>query len=277
MRCVRKAHRKKGRTVNRAERLTAILDLVAGAGQIDIAEIVDSLGVSAATARRDLDTLAEQQLLTRTHGGAVGQAVSYDLPLRYRRNARTREKELIARVASALVRPGDTVGLCGGTTATAVAGALATRPDLATGDGEITLTIVTNAINIAAELAVRAQFKVVVTGGVVQARSYELVGPLADAVLAQVSPTIMFLSVNGLDPVFGASMTDEKEAYVAAAMSRRSLRTVVVTDSDKIGVRAFAQVGGGLFFDTIITDAGISDAARAEFETAGIAVVIGTD
>ena len=68
--------------MNRAERLNAVLDLLADRGRVEVDDLVEKLEVSPATARRDLDTLAEQQLLTRTRGGAVAQAVAYDLPLR---------------------------------------------------------------------------------------------------------------------------------------------------------------------------------------------------
>ena len=107
--------------MNRADRLNAVLDLLAETGQVDVDDIVSQLAVSPATARRDLDTLAEQQLLTRTRGGAVGQSVAYDLPLRYQHEQNAAEKERIAQAASALSPRGAVVGLCGGTTSTAIA------------------------------------------------------------------------------------------------------------------------------------------------------------
>ena len=70
--------------MNRAERLSAVLDLLAENGQVEVDQIVDRLDVSPATARRDLDALASQQLLTRTRGGAVAHSVAYDLPIRYK-------------------------------------------------------------------------------------------------------------------------------------------------------------------------------------------------
>lgn len=260
--------------MNRADRLTAILDLLAGRGQIDVAEIVAKLGISAATARRDLDLLAEQQLLTRTHGGATGQSVSYDLPLRYRRAVNTAAKDAIAAAASALVRPGDVVGLCGGTTSTAIAVAISSRADLTDIEGEPSLTVITNALNIASQLAVRPHFKVVVTGGVVQPRSYELVGPFTDAVLDQVSPTIVFLGVNGIDHEVGATVADENEAAISAAMARRSRRTVIVADSAKIGRRSFATAVSVGAVSTLITDEGISAEDAAGFAAAGIEIII---
>lgn len=260
--------------MNRAERLNAVLDLLAETGQIDVEDIVAKLDVSAATARRDLDALASQQLLTRTRGGAVGQSVAYDLPIRYKREQHAPEKLRIAHAASALVPRGSVVGLCGGTTSTAVASVLGSRPDLMEPSPHPNLTVVTNAINIAAQLVMRPQIKTVVTGGVVHARSYELVGPYSDVVLEKITMDIAFIGVNGIDPVVGATVHDEGEASVNSLMARRATRAVVVADSSKIGRTAFATLGGPALLTTLITDDGISAEQRAAFTERGVEVIV---
>ena len=185
--------------MNRAERLSAVLDLLAESGQVEVDQIVERLDVSPATARRDLDALAEQQLLTRTRGGAVAHSVAYDLPIRYKNQQNPEAKAAIARAASALVPRGAVIGLCGGTTATAIADALMSRADIMEPSPEPSLTVVTNAINIAMQLAMRPQIKTVVTGGVVHARSYELVGSYVDTVLGSITLDLAFIGVNGVD------------------------------------------------------------------------------
>ncbi|WP_426625050.1 DeoR/GlpR family DNA-binding transcription regulator [Leifsonia sp. McL0607] len=260
--------------MNRAERLNAVLDLLAETGQIEVEDIVAKLNVSAATARRDLDALAAQQLLTRTRGGAVGQSVAYDLPIRYKREQHAPEKLRIAQAASALVPRGSVVGLCGGTTSTAVANVLGSRPDLMEPSPHPNLTVVTNAINIAAQLVMRPQIKTVVTGGVVHARSYELVGPYSDVVLEKITMDIAFIGVNGIDPVVGATVHDEGEASVNSLMARRATRAVVVADSSKIGRKAFATLGGPTILTTLITDDGITAEQRAAFLEQGIEVIV---
>jgi Transcriptional regulators of sugar metabolism len=260
--------------MNRAERLNAVLDLLAESGQVEVEDIVAKLDVSAATARRDLDALATQQLLTRTRGGAVGQSVAYDLPIRYKREQHTPEKLRIAQAASALVPRGAVVGLCGGTTSTAVATVLGSRPDLMEPSPHPNLTVVTNAINIAAQLVMRPQIKTVVTGGVVHARSYELVGPYSDVVLEKITMDIAFIGVNGIDPLVGATVHDEGEASVNSLMARRATRAVVVADSSKIGRKAFATLGGPKLLTTLITDDGITAEQRAAFVEAGFEVIV---
>ncbi|HEY5225129.1 MAG TPA: DeoR/GlpR family DNA-binding transcription regulator [Microbacteriaceae bacterium] len=261
--------------MNRDERLNAVLDLLADTGQLDVDDIIDKLGVSAATARRDLDSLANRKLLTRTRGGATAQSVAYDLPLRYKREQYEPQKLRIAEAASALVRRGDVVGLSGGTTSTAIATILGARADLTTASAQPGLTVVTNAINIAAQLLMRPQIKTVVTGGVVHGHSYELVGPYSETVLEQIALDIAFVGVNGIDPLLGGSVHDEREASVNSLMGKRAGRAVIVADSSKIGRTVFATLTGGLdVFGTLITDSGITTDQRAALTEHGFEVIV---
>ena len=130
----------------RSARWTALLEMIAASGRVEIDDAARRLAVSPATVRHDLDELAEQQLLVRTRGGAVAHSVSYDLPLRYKLSRRPDEKRAIAATAAERVGPGGVVGLNGGTTTTEVARALASRSGA---DTTAPLTVVTNALNIA--------------------------------------------------------------------------------------------------------------------------------
>src|ERR1700726_1528218 len=134
--------------VSRYRRWNDLLELLATAGQLQVEEGAP-LNVPAATIRRDFDELASQQMLTRIRGGAVTQGVNYDLPLRYKSERHPSEKQRIGELAASMVRPGQVVGLNGGTTTTEVARALATRSDLSSGAPSPAVTVVTNALNIA--------------------------------------------------------------------------------------------------------------------------------
>ncbi|WP_449407235.1 DeoR/GlpR family DNA-binding transcription regulator [Microbacterium maritypicum] len=256
--------------MKRAARLNAILDLLAADGEVGVDDLVARFGASPATTRRDLDSLAEQRLLTRTHGGAVAQTIAYELPIRYKSHLRTQQKDSIAQTAAALVTPGMVVGLSGGTTTTAIAAALAAREDLSSGTG---ITVVTNAVNIAAQLATRPDIKVVVTGGVIHSRSYELVGPFVEQLLRGIRLDIAFIGVNGMDADAGATTQDEREAAVNRMMAERATRAVVVTDSSKLGRVAFAAVGGAELFPVLLTDDGATPADLAALRAAGYEVV----
>ncbi|MGH3859645.1 DeoR/GlpR family DNA-binding transcription regulator [Actinokineospora sp.] len=258
--------------MDRHERLSAMLELLGQRGRVEIEDLAAGLTVSAATIRRDLDHLADQQLLTRTRGGAVVNNVSYELPLRYKSGRRAPEKSKIAYSAAGLVAQGDVVGLNGGTTTTEVARALATRGDLSrTTDGR-TLTVVTNALNIANELAVRQNIKLVVTGGVARPQSFELSGPLAMRVLGDIGLDILFLGVDAFDPDTGAYAHHEGEASINALMVQRATKVVVVADSSKLGRHAFTRICPVGAINALVTDAGAPADVIAAFQSAGVSV-----
>jgi DeoR family transcriptional regulator of aga operon len=258
--------------VSRYHRWNELLELLAADGQLQVEHAARVLGVSEATVRRDFDELADQQMLTRIRGGAVAQGVTYDLPLRYKTQRHPSEKQRIAAVAARLVRPGQVAGLNGGTTTTEVARAIATRSDLNSVPPPA-VTVVTNALNIATELAVRQHIKIVTTGGVARPQSYELIGPLATGVLEQVTLDLAILGVDGLDAVSGATAHHEGEASINRLMARQASKVVIAADSSKVGRRAFARICTAREIDVLVTDTGISPKDAAGLEDAGIEIV----
>ncbi|MGM7774560.1 DeoR/GlpR family DNA-binding transcription regulator [Arthrobacter sp. KNU-44] len=262
--------------MNRTERLSAILDLLAESGQVAVDDLAPRLGVSPATARRDLDALATGRLVSRTRGGATHGSVAYDLPGRYNRDDHSLQKQQIARAASELIPKGAVIGLCGGTTTTALAQVLSTRADLMEASNGPTLTVVTNAINIAAQLAVRPQFKIMVSGGILNPRSYELVGPYTDTILQNVALDFTFVGVHGIDPVIGPTINDESEAAANSLMALRATEAYVLADSSKVGRRSCATMEG-YHFNKVITDSAVTSEQLSAFKENGIHVIIAPD
>ncbi len=257
------------------ERLSTLLQLLAERGSLEVDVAAARLGVSTATVRRDLDTLADQQLLTRTHGGAVATGTSFDLPLRHRRNdSAAMAKRRIARLAVGMVKRGNVIGLNGGTTTTEVARALMQHREFSQRDPWPALTIVTNAVNIATELTVREQFKTVVTGGVARPQSYELTGPFAEGVLEQVQLDIAFLGVEGIDARLGAAARHEDEAVVNRHLAERAKRVVVVATHVKFGASAFASICPTERIDAIITDRRLKPEALEAFAAQGVEIIV---
>ena len=259
--------------MSRYRRWNELLELLAAAGQLQVEDAAKALNVSAATVRRDFDELADQQMLTRIRGGAVAQGVNYDLPLRYKTERHPSEKQRIGELAASMVRVGEVVGLNGGTTTTEVARALATRSDLSSGAPAPAITVVTNALNIATELAVRQHIKIVVTGGVARTQSYELIGPFATLMLEQLALDWAILGVDALDPVAGATAHHEGEASINHLMATRAAQVMIVADASKLGQRAFARVCAVAEIDVIVTDQDAEPAALAAFTERGIRVV----
>ncbi len=250
--------------MHQPERLGLILDRVASDGTVTVAALARDLGVSSASIRRDLELLDNQHLITRTHGGAVGRGVLYELPLRYKTGRNRDQKLRIARAAAEGVVEGSAVGLTGGTTATEVARALAHRSEL---------TVVTNALNIASELAVRPNLTLVVPGGVARSKSYELVGPMAEAGLHGLNLDVAFIGVDGISAAAGLTTHQEAEAHANRMLIQRARRIVVVADGSKLGKIMFARICGVERVDELITDDGAPPAVIEELEQAGVDVV----
>jgi DeoR family transcriptional regulator, aga operon transcriptional repressor len=251
--------------MHKSARLSAILDHLAAGGTVDVGKLAEELSASPATIRRDLAALERQHLLARTHGGAVAHAVSYELPLRYKGVRYAEEKRRIAEAAAELVSEGMAVGLTGGTTATEVARALADRQQL---------TIVTNAVNIASELAVRPNIKLIVTGGLARNQSYELSGPIAEASLAGINLDVAFIGVDGVDARAGCTTHQEIEAHTNGVMIAHARRVVLVADSSKIGKVTFARICEASAIDELITDTAADAAAVKALSESGVHVTL---
>ncbi|MDO5049276.1 MAG: DeoR/GlpR family DNA-binding transcription regulator [Actinomycetaceae bacterium] len=263
--------------MNRQERLSHLADLIVERGSLRVEEAVEELKVSPATVRRDLDVLAEQQLIVRTRGGASANAQSGELPLRYRAVTQPEQKAAIARAVTELIKPGEVIGFNGGTTTTLAAyevGVRVSGDDSFADDG---ITLVTNAINIANDLVVRPRVRVVVTGGVVRARSYELIGPLSDLLLPSISVDTLFLGVNGIDFSTGIYATHEGEAAVNAALVASANRVIVLADSTKLGSTAFARISPISAVSMVITDGDANPAHVRQLEAQGIEVIKATN
>jgi DeoR family transcriptional regulator, aga operon transcriptional repressor len=249
----------------KAKRWNAILELLSSNGTVDVTTVAAKLGVSSATVRRDLRDLEEQKLLSRTHGGALASGMVFELPLRYKGGQRHEEKRRIARKAAARVADGLAIGFTGGTTTTEVARALLERKDL---------TVVTNALNIASELAVWPDIHVLVTGGAVRSQSYELIGPLAEQTLASLNLDLVFAGVDGISAEHGLTTHQETEAYTNRAMIKRASRTIVVADSSKLGRVRFSVIAPITAIDELITDDQADPAEVEQLREAGIEVTL---
>jgi DeoR family transcriptional regulator, aga operon transcriptional repressor len=249
--------------MRQTDRLAAILERLSESGGVGVSDLARQLAASPATVRRDLRLLEKQRLLSRTHGGAVAQGVLYELPLRYRGARYGEEKRRIASAAAERVEEGMVVGLTGGTTTTEVAREL----------GEMTrLTIVTNSLSIAAELAVRPNLKLVLTGGVARPESYELIGPLAEATLAGLNLDLAIVGVDGISAAAGLTTHHEAEASTNRTLIARAARTLVVADNSKVGRAAFARIVDAQRGQELITDAAADGDELARLAELGVGV-----
>ena len=248
----------------RESRLRSIIEVIDDNGAVGVENLAELLGVSTATIRRDLARLADQGVITRSHGGAMRADAGFEVPISYRRGA-VAQKRRIAAAAASLIGEGAIVGITGGTTTIAVARALASVRKL---------TVVTNALNVGMELARHRNIRLVLTGGVCRTASFELSGPIAESTLSGYNLDVAFIGVDGIDADAGCTTHDDSEARANAALVKIARHTVIVADSSKIGRITFASICPIDLVDQLITDNEADPQAVSRLEATGLRVVL---
>lgn len=235
-------------TVGRRAR---IIEKLQRDGNVDVTLLSRFFGVSEVTIRNDLSHLEHKGLLIRTRGGALKQAlVGADFALSEKRRRHFAEKQRIGKKAADLIQNGDTVILDSGTTTMEIARNLGNHSDL---------TIITNALNIAASLANYNNCKVIMLGGAMRDKSLSLVGAQAEENLKNYSCDKLFLGVDGVECGYGLSTPNMEEAHLNRLMIDVVKEVFLVTDSSKFLRRSFAFISPVEKIDTIITDRGIPE------------------
>jgi DeoR family transcriptional regulator, aga operon transcriptional repressor len=228
------------------ERRRRILELLDTQERATVEELSSRFGVSAVTIRGDLDTLAEAGSLVRSHGGAL-RRLAGDVPIAVKETLHHGQKVRIGRAAARLIGEAETIIIDSGTTTMEVARQLKLmRLEL--------LTVITNALNVAIELANLPHIRVIMIGGILRQPSYSTVGPHAEHVLRSFNADRLFLGVDGLDPDIGLMTPDVLEAQLNALMIRVSREVTVVADSSKFTRRSASVIGGLSQVHRIITD-----------------------
>jgi DeoR family transcriptional regulator of aga operon len=232
------------------ERRREVLELLQTDGRVLVADLAKRFKTSLITIRKDLEYLHSQGQLERTHGGALPMKTGAlkDSSLQEKSRLHRSEKLRIASAAAQMIREGQVVILDSGTTTTAIARACRRFKKL---------TIITNATNIAADLA-DSTVEVILTGGVLRPNSYSLVGPLAEESLRKLSADLLFLGVDGFDVRYGLTTPNLLEARVNRAMAESARRTVVVCDSSKFGRRSLSLILPTSAVHETITDKNLS-------------------
>lgn len=171
--------------MKQTQRHDAIIELVKKQGYVSTEELVEHFSVSPQTIRRDLNDLAEQNMILRHHGGAALPSSSVNTPWHDRKATQTEEKERIARKVAAQIPNGSTLFIDIGTTPEAVAHALL---------GHSNLRIVTNNLNVANTLMAKEDFRIILAGGELRSRDGGIIGE-ATRTLSPSSVSISAFSV----------------------------------------------------------------------------------
>jgi DeoR/GlpR family transcriptional regulator of sugar metabolism len=247
-----------------AQRLEKLRGLLRERRIMRVDEIARALRVSGATARRDLGQLERQGDLRRVHGGAVGVERRLDEPLfDDKASLAAREKQRIAEAALRLIKPRDSLFLDGGSTVLALAKLLAARADL---------TVVTNSLRVAAELA-GAGPRLIVVGGELRRLSQTFVGSMTRFTLDQIHVDRAFIGTIGITPEEGLTTTDPREAYTKTLIMEHARQVILLADRSKFGKLSFARFGELAKLHTIVTDSGADRLAVRALKKRNIHVI----
>ena len=250
------------------ERRRHILELLDHAKRVTVRELSDIFGVSTVTVRGDLEVLEQMGALVRSHGGAVKPlSPAPDLPISLKETLRQIEKAHIGAVAASMIHDGETVIFDSGTTTAAVAKCVA-------GLRLESLTVITNALNIALELANLRNVQIIMLGGILRGPALSMVGPHAEQALMNLNADRMFLGVDGIDPEVGLTTPDLLEAQLSALMIRVSREVIAVADSSKFMNRSLSVIAKIDAIHKLVTDEGIPNEMLEAIQQAGVEVII---
>jgi DeoR family transcriptional regulator, aga operon transcriptional repressor len=235
-----------------------------------VSELADRFDVSEVTVRADLDALEQRNQLRRVRGGAVPRpAAPPERRFEEAEVAAAAQKRAIGRAAAELIENGDTIILDVGTTTTAVAHALADRPDVAD------VTVFTSSLTIALALErAESRVTVVVTGGTLRSKQHSLVEPLASLVFRTINARKAFIGCNGVDIDGGVTNVNLPETEIKRLVLDASQQRIVCADSSKLGQVALAKVCSLADTDLLITDDRADPDLLAALRDTGLDVMV---
>jgi DeoR family transcriptional regulator, aga operon transcriptional repressor len=249
------------------ERRRRIVELVNQQGRVTVEELVALFGISAVTIRADLEALARADAVSRSHGGALPAAAQLDTPLNIKETRHHAQKLRIGMAAAKLIQDGETIILDSGSTTVEIARRIRQQK-------WTSLTVITNALNIAMELSALPAVRVMMLGGLLRHTSYSLAGPDAEQALSRLSADRLFLGVDGLDPEVGVTTPDPLEASLNALMIRVSRQTVAVLDASKFGQRSLSVIAPVGDLDMVISDTATPDDYVQALEAKGVKTLL---
>ncbi len=248
------------------ERRDQIVALLGEVGRVSVAELSERFDVTPATIRADLDALAAERLLTRTHGGALAlDEERLELSFDFRRRLHVEQKSHIGAAAAGMVEDGEAIILDASTTALAVATQLQGRREL---------TVLTNGILIALTLIDLPGITVVMPGGFVRRDSASMVGDEGHEFIERFNFQKGFFGAKGLTLEEGLTDVNTAEVSIKRDLVAHARQVVAVVDSSKWGRVGFASFASIDQLDCIITDAGAPSDMTAALREAGVDVVI---
>lgn len=249
------------------QRKQEIVNFLIKYGSASIVELIDLCNVSQMTIRRDLNELEEEGVVKRTHGGAVYTSSYNELPFNVKASHKASIKNQLTRFAvERFVKNNMIIILEGGSTIRNISNYLSTFKNL---------TIFSNGLNTIINLnRIHPTSTVICSGGIVRWVNNTVVGPIATNFFQTFNADIGFFSSIGLTLEDGFTDADVLESQARHVMSQACKKTVLILQSDKIGVRSATTTFKIEEVDVLITDNNAPTETVGELKSRGLEVLI---
>lgn len=247
------------------ERHRKIVEIIEQKESMRVIELARLFQVTEETIRRDLEKLETQGKLLRSHGGAISvRNKEKETPFIQRKISYEKEKMSIAKEAVKQIKEGDTIILDASTTAWQMSRLI---PNMK-------ITVVTNAIKVALELADRSQITLISTGGTLIPESLSYVGPLAEKSLRDYHVNKLFISCKGLNFKTGLSEPSEFQAMIKKRMISIADYCYLLIDHSKFEVQALSNFAQIIDINQVITDTKVDESHIKTFKKFRIPVKV---
>ena len=246
------------------ERKSKILNSLNKFGKVKVCDLSQQYEVSEVTIRRDLQELEEDELIRRVHGGAIlNSNTKFEPTFSEKIDKLHDEKESVGKLAASLIVDGDTIAIDAGTTTLCIAKYITAK----------NITVLTNSVDVAYELAKKRDVEVVITGGSLRWETRAMVGPVADDTLKNFRVDKAFIGTNGLCIINGLTTPNIIEANTKRQMIKIAKQTIVVCDHTKFGKVSFSKIVDLDSVDIIITDNQLDNQLFEKFEENDLKII----
>lgn len=257
--------------VKRQSRLNSLQEIIIRANSTTIKDLAEKLNVSAMTIRRDMEVLESDGLVRTYRGGVIvaerharpGSASAYTLTSA--ETAHVEEKREIAKLAAALVEPGDVIFLDAGSTVELILDYV---------DPLLEMTVCCYSLNVLNLVAGRKNTRIVFSGGVYHPDSQNFESPEGLQLLNRNRSSKAFISANGIRVDLGVTSSGQFEIPIKRAAIENSAKTYLVADSSKCGLVRIGHFADIEDFDAIITDNAFASDMRDHFTDRGVEIML---
>ena len=247
------------------ERRNKIISLLNDKKSLSVQEAAELFGVAEETIRRDLNVLENQELLIRTHGGAViADGPRNEISYERRKSINISGKDRIGMEAAKLIDDGDIIMLDASTSAFCLAKHIKEKKGI---------TVITNAQSVIAELSATEGIELISTGGNLRRKSMSYVGRIAETALENYHATKLFFSCMGFSLERGITDSNGQESDMKQMMLRCSQKAYLLCDHTKFDKVGYASTAKAADIHAFITDEPLEDTVSKRLDQLGIEVL----